>query len=314
MNIRALQYFIALAELRHFGRAAERCHVSQPTLSTQIKKLEQELGVDLIERNSRQVLLTEAGENVLGHARRAVEEIETIRRLSRLSDDPFGGTLSLGIFPTLAPYLLPHVIPSFRATYPKLTIRLFEDKTEEVTQMLLQGRLDAILVALPVQDERLHVEPLFQEPFVLVLPTQHRLADKSTISVSDLKSEQLLLLEDGHCFRDQALDVCRLAGASEHVEFRASSLETLRYMVAANSGITLMPILATQPPVPRIDSTVVRPFMAPTPARTIALAWRKSSGRTELLQGLAKCFRALDASLLQPTKRKTHALDQQSKV
>ncbi len=303
MNIRALQYFIALAELRHFRKAAERCHVSQPTLSTQIKKLEEQLGTDLIERNSRQVMLTPIGQRILERARIIVSETAAIRQLARDADDPFAGTLSLGVFPTLAPYLLPHVIPTLRQKFPKLTLRLFEEKTERVMAMLATGVVDAILLALPLHDDQLHVEPLFDEPFVLVLPTDHPLAKQPSVSLGDLRTEQLLLLEDGHCLRQHALDVCQLSGAKEQLDFQASSLETLRYMVAAGSGVTLMPILATQPPVTKTDNVVTRPFSPPQPQRTIAMAWRKSSLREELLMAVAQVFKSLDQTLLDPTTK-----------
>ena len=303
MNIRALQYFIALAELRHFRKAAERCHVSQPTLSTQIKKLEEQLGTDLIERNSRQVMLTPIGQRILERARIIVSETAAIRQLARDADDPFAGTLSLGVFPTLAPYLLPHVIPTLRQKFPKLTLRLFEEKTERVMAMLATGVVDATLLAPPLHDDQLHVEPLFDEPFVLVLPTDHPLAKQPSVSLSDLRTEQLLLLEDGHCLRQHALDVCQLSGAKEQLDFQASSLETLRYMVAAGSGVTLMPILATQPPVTKTDNVVTRPFSPPQPQRTIAMAWRKSSLREELLMAVAQVFKSLDQTLLDPTTK-----------
>lgn len=300
MNLRALQYFIALAELRHFRKAAERCHVSQPTLSTQIRKLEQQLGAELIERNSRQVLLTPVGEKVLERAKKIVEHTQAIRQIARDADDPFLGTLSLGVFPTLAPYLLPHVIPSIRARFPKLTVRLFEEKTEQVMTMLLDGQLDAILVALPLDDEHLHIEPLFKEPFVLVAPSTHRLSQRDAVALTELQREQVLLLEDGHCLRQHALDVCQLAGAIEKLDFQASSLETLRHMVAADSGITLLPILATKPPVTPIAGLVARPFESPAPERTIAMVWRKSSLREELLMSIAEIFKSIDQQLLTP--------------
>lgn len=299
MNIRALQYFIALAELRHFRKAAERCHVSQPTLSTQIRKLEEQLGNDLIERNSRQVLLTPLGEKVLESARVIVGETQAIRQIARDADDPYSGTLSIGVFPTLAPYLLPHVIPNIRKKFPKLTIRLFEEKTEQVMTMLMDGTLDAILLAPPIDDDQIHVEALFDEPFVFVAPSDHPLSKKKSLRVEDLKTEKLLLLEDGHCLRDHALAVCQLSGAIERLDFQASSLETLRYMVAAGSGITLMPILATKPPVTPIDNVVVRPFQTPAPQRTIAMAWRKSSLREELLLAVAGVFKDIQPNLLQ---------------
>jgi len=300
MNIRALQYFIALAELRHFRKAAERCHVSQPTLSTQIRKLEEQLGNDLIERNSRQVLLTSFGEKVLERARLIVDETRAIRQLARDADDPYSGTLSLGVFPTLAPYLLPHVIPNIRQKFPALSIRLFEEKTEQVMSMLIDGTLDAILLAPPIDDDQIHVEPLFKEPFVFVAPSDHPLSKKASIDIEDLRTEELLLLEDGHCLRDHALAVCQLSGARECLDFQASSLETLRYMVAAGSGITLMPILATKPPVTTISNVMVRPFKSPAPDRTIAMAWRKSSLREELLLAVASVFRAIEPELLTP--------------
>lgn len=300
MNIRALQYFIAVAELRHFRKAAERCHVSQPTLSTQLRKLEEQLGNDLIERNSRQVLLTPLGEQVLERARVIVNETHAIRQIARDADDPYSGILSIGVFPTLAPYLLPHVIPNIRKQFPKITIRLFEEKTEQVMAMLMDGTLDAILLAPPIDDDQVHVEPLFNEPFVFVAPSDHPLSKKASIRVEDLKTEKLLLLEDGHCLREHALAVCQLSGAIERMDFQASSLETLRYMVAAGSGITLMPILATKPPVTSIDNVVVLPFVSPAPERTIAMAWRKSSLREELLLGVASVFKTIEPRLLQP--------------
>lgn len=300
MNIRALQYFIALAELRHFRKAAERCHVSQPTLSTQIRKLEDQLGNDLIERNSRKVLLTPLGERVLERARVIVSETQAIRQIARDADDPYNGTLSIGVFPTLAPYLLPHIIPNIRKRFPKLTIRLFEEKTEQVMRMLMDGTLDGILLAPPIDDEQIHVEILFKEPFVFVAPSDHPLSKKPGIRIEDLRTEKLLLLEDGHCLRDHALAVCQLSGAIERLDFQASSLETLRYMVAAGSGVTLMPILATKPPVTSIENVVICPFQTPAPERTIAMAWRKSSLREELLQAVAGVFKAIDPELLRP--------------
>ncbi len=300
MNLRALHYFTTLAELRHFRKAAERCHVSQPTLSTQIKKLEEELGADLLERNAKKLLLTPVGEQVLVHARQILSEAQTIKRIARGADDPFSGPISLGVFPTLAPYFLPHIIPKVRQAFPNLHLQLFEEKTEEVMDMLSAGQVDATLVALPIPGDQWQIEPLFDEPFVVVVPSQHRLAKKKAITASDLSQETLLLLEDGHCFRDQALEVCQLTGAQEDVDFQGSSLETLRYMVAANSGLTLLPILSTKPPIPPTENIVVRPFVEPTPKRTIALVWRQSSLRYELLHSLAQLFRSLDHSLLTP--------------
>lgn len=300
MNLRDLGYLVALDEHRHFGRAAEASFVSQPTLSTQIKKLEKELGVTLIERAPRKVMLTEAGRVVVERARIILGEVETIRDYARRSGDPEAGTIRLGIFPTLGPYLLPHVIPQLHRRFPRLELLLVEERTDEVLEQLRNGRLDAGLLALPIADDRLHVEPLFTEPFVLATPPAHALARRSHLSLDDLDGQSVLLLEDGHCLRQQALDVCELAGASERVGFRATSLETLRQMVAADVGVTLMPTLAIKPPVPQVAGLCLIPFDDPPPARRIAMVWRKSSASHGFLLKLADTFRDLPAGLLDP--------------
>jgi LysR family transcriptional regulator, hydrogen peroxide-inducible genes activator len=300
MNIRAIQYLVTLAEIRHFSRAAERCHVSQPTLSTQIRKLEEELGVQLVERNPRQVMLTPVGEEIVERARTVLSEVEAMRSIARRSRDPHSGTVRIGIFPTLAPYLLPHVIPVIRKQFPRLTLRLFEEKTEDVLEMLDQGRLDAGLLALPIHHDGLYVRELFEEPFVLALPEHHPLGSKRQIRMNDLENQELLLLEDGHCLRDQALEVCQLAGAHEQLDFHATSMETLRQMVAANTGITLMPALAVSPPVAHTDNLITRPFEQPGPSRRIAMVWRKSSALGDFLEELAAIFAAVDSALLEP--------------
>ncbi|MGH8369715.1 MAG: LysR substrate-binding domain-containing protein, partial [Gammaproteobacteria bacterium] len=238
MNLRDLQYLRALAEHRHFGRAAEASFVSQPTLSTQIRKLEEELGVVLVERGPRQVLLTEAGKAVLARAHEVLDAAEDIRQIARSLSDPGSRTVRLGIFPTLGPYLLPHVLPEVRKRFPKLELLLIEEKTEELLTRLREGRLDAAIVALPVNAEGLHSEFLFEEPFLLAVPEKHPLAKRATVTMDDLQDQDLLLLEEGHCLRDQALEVCHLGGAHERSGFRATSLETLRYMVAGGTGIT----------------------------------------------------------------------------
>ncbi|HYW75443.1 MAG TPA: LysR substrate-binding domain-containing protein, partial [Gammaproteobacteria bacterium] len=199
MNLRDLRYLVALDEHRHFGRAAEACFVSQPTLSTQLKKLEDELGTVLVERASREVLFTEAGRAVLEQAREILERADRIRSIARNAEDPGAGTLRLGIFPTLAPYLLPHVLPQVHARFPQLELLLVEEKTEEILARLRAGRLDAAILALPVPDEGLHGEFLFEEPFVLALNASHPLARRRIITFDDLASEQLLLLGEGHC-------------------------------------------------------------------------------------------------------------------
>jgi len=300
MNLRALHYLVTLADLRHFSKAAERCHVSQPTLSTQIRKLEDELDVQLVERSPRKVMLTEVGEEVVERARALLAEATAIKAVARRAHDPHSGTLRLGIFPTLAPYFLPHVVPEIRRRYPRLTLRLFEEKTADVLAMLRQGRLDAGLLALPVDAEQLVARVLFEEPFVLAVTGSHPLADKASITLDDLEREELLLLEDGHCLRDQALEVCQLAGAHEQLDFHASSMETLRQMVAAGTGITLMPVMAVKPPMASTDNLVIRPFADPAPKRTIALVWRRSSALGGFLDELAGLLGGLDPELLAP--------------
>lgn len=298
MNLRAMHYLVTLADVRHFSRAAELCHVSQPTLSTQIRKLEEELDVQLVERSPRRVMLTEVGREIVERARVLLAEANTIKSIARRSHDPHSGTLRLGIFPTLAPYFLPHVVPEVRRRFPRLTLRLSEEKTEDVISMLTQGRLDAGLLALPVDVEQFTTEALFEEPFVLAVPESHPLAAKSLISMQDLEKEELLLLEDGHCLRDHALEVCQLAGAHERLDFHATSMETLRQMVAAGTGITLMPVLAVKPPVAHTENLVIRPFAEPVPKRTIALVWRKSSAMSGFLEELAGILTGIDPALL----------------
>lgn len=298
MNIRALQYFVKLADLRHFSKAADACFVSQPTLSTQIRKLEDELGVQLVERSPKNIMLTPVGEEIADRARLVLSDIDQIRAVARRSGNPAEGTIRLGLFPTLAPYLLPHVVPAVRKAYPKLKLQLSEEKTEDVLTMLRQGELDAGILALPINEEGLHKEILFEEPFVMAMPAGHPLAARKSIRLDDLVGAELLLLEEGHCLRDHALEVCALAGAHERVDFHATSMETLRQMVAAEVGVTLMPILAVKPPIAETANVVVRPFAKPPPQRTIAMVWRSSSALASFIRDLSTHFARLPKNLL----------------
>lgn len=298
MNLRDLKYLVALADHRHFGRAAAACFVSQPTLSTQIRKLEEELGVAMVERAPRRVMLTPAGRDAAERARRIVADVDEMREAARRSRNPEAGTVRLGIFPTLGPYLLPHVVPRVRERFPDLELLLVEEKTETILRQLREGRLDAGVLALPLHDDQLHLEFLFEEPFVLAMPHRHPLGAGQSLTMADLADQSLLLLEDGHCLREQALDVCQLAGASEKSGFRATSLETLRQMVAANVGITLLPVLAVKPPVAPSREVKLMPFRAPAPSRRIALVWRRSSAMSEFLTRFAEVFRELPPELL----------------
>jgi len=288
MNLRALQYFVKLADLRHFSKAADACFVSQPTLSTQIKKLEEELGVQLVERMPKSIMLTPVGEEIADRARLVLNDIEQIRAVARRSSNPAEGVLRLGLFPTLAPYFLPHVVPSVRKRYPKLRLQLAEEKTEDILRMLRQGQLDAGVLALPVGSEGMEMEVLFEEPFVLALPAGHPLVGRKDVSMRDLRGAELLLLEEGHCLRDHALEVCALAE------------ETLRQMVAAEVGITLMPLLAVKPPIAPTPNVVVRRFAEPAPSRTIAMVWRSSSALSGFLREFAQSLKSLPPKLLEP--------------
>ena len=306
MNLRALQYFIKLADLKHFSKAAEACFVSQPTLSTQIKKLEEELDVQLVERSPKNVMLTPAGEEIAARARQVLNDVEEIRRVARRSSNPADGTLKLGLFPTLAPYLLPHVMPQLHRVYPKLRLQLAEEKTDDLLRSLRRGSLDAALLALPIPNEGLEMAILFEEPFVLAVPASHELAKKARVQFADLNGSELLLLEEGHCLREHALEVCALAGAHERDDFHATSMETLRQMVAANVGITLMPLLAVQPPIAQTENLVTRSFCDRSPSRTIALVWRRSSALDAFLRELAHCFQHLPEHLLTPDSDQAH--------
>ena len=299
MNLRALQYLVKLAELKHFSKAADACFVSQPTLSTQIMKLEEELGVQLVERIPRKVRLTAVGKEIVERARHVLRDVEQIRKAARRSRDPEKGSLRLGIFPTLAPYLLPHVVPGIRKRFPELKLELAEEKTDDILTMLDDGDLDAALLALPIDEEGLEMEILFEEPFVLALPQDHPLNRQRSISLKDLDGSELLLLADGHCLRDHALEVCALAGAHERVDFHATSMETLRQMVAADVGITLMPVLAVKPPMAMTGNVSLRPFKSPAPSRTIALVWRRSSPLGGLMKELAPLLKELPNGLLE---------------
>lgn len=292
MNLRDLEYLVSLADHLHFGRAAAACYVSQPTLSTQIKKLESELGTPLVERGARNVLLTAAGQEVVLRARDLLDDADQIRRIARSVADPESGVLRLGLFPTLSPYLLPHVMPGFRARFPRLEMLLVEDKSQDLVERLRAGSLDAAVLALPVADESLVYEPLFRESFLLAVPEGHALADSpEPLPAEALAGQELLLLEDGHCLRDQALDVCSRDGARERGGFRATSLETLRHMVAIGSGITLLPELAVSPPVAPQPGLVLKRMQEPAPHREIGLVRRASHVDAPLLQQVAAVLR-----------------------
>ncbi len=299
MNLRELEYLVAIADHRHFGRAADSVFVSQPTLSTQLKKLESELGVQLVERSRGGVLLTAAGQAVVERARVVLRETADIRDIARRAADPSAATLRVGLFPTLGPYLLPHVVPHVRERMPRVELLLVEEKTEVVLDGLRSGQLDVGVLARPVDEAQLHAEDLFSEDFVLAVPGDHPLAAGSDpLPTAVLAGEDVLLLEEGHCLRDQALSVCQLAGAEEMRGFRATSLETLRQMVAAGVGITLLPELAVRPPVPSSPDVALRQLAEPVPRRDIAMFWRPTSVYRDLLPQVAALLREQMAPLV----------------
>ena len=304
MNLRDLRYLVALADHKHFGRAAEASFVSQPTLSTQLKKFEDEIGMALVERNPRNVMLTEVGEAVVAKARMILREADEIKAIARRAKDPESGTVRLGIFPTLGPYLLPHIVPNIVARFPKLELILVEEKTEVLLKKLHNGELDAAILALPIHDDTLHAEFLFEESFVLAINKQNKLAKAKRIKLSDLAEERLMLLDDGHCLRDQALEVCQMAGAGERAGFRATSLETLRHMVSANVGMTLMPALSVHAPAPSSPNVSLIPFVDPAPHRRIAIIWRRTSALTAFLHQLVPMIKKIPAGLLKAPKQR----------
>jgi len=289
MNLRDLRYLVALAEHRHFGRAADACFVSQPTLSTQIKKLEEQLKVTLIERSNRQVLLTPVGAAVVAQAQRVLRDVDDLLRIAEEHRDPLGGDLRVGIIPTVAPYLLPRILPIIRREFPKVSIKLTEGQTRVIMKMLGDGELDAAILALPANEEHLVQMKLYSEPFYLAVSKLHPKAARKTVALDDLQDEQVLLLEDGHCLRDQALDICNSHNAVENTNFRATSLETLRQMVAANIGVTLMPQLALGG---RGGAVKYIPFRGRQPSRDIGMVWRNTTSRTELLTRLSRAIQS----------------------
>jgi LysR family hydrogen peroxide-inducible transcriptional activator len=286
LKLKDLRYLVAVADQRHFGRAAAQCFVSQPTLSAQLKKLEESLGVQLIERAPNNVSLTEAGEQIVARARRILEATDEVVTLARSQRDPLAGRLRVAFLPTIGPYLLPHVAPAVRKALPRLELRLYEYQTDLMLEKLHAGELDVGVLALPVELAGLETRELYREPFTVALPERHALAARDSVRLADLKGETLLLLEEGHCLRDQALEVCSRAGTRDAQDFRATSLETLRQMVATGAGITLLPELAGRGAYRNARGVVLRPFTKPAPVRHIGALWRKSTPRRAAIDAL----------------------------
>jgi LysR family hydrogen peroxide-inducible transcriptional activator len=293
MTLRELRYLVALADRAHFGRAAEDCHVSQPTLSTQIKKLEEYLGGTLIERNTNSISLTPLGREVVEQARQIVSRVDALLVSARAPREPLAGPLHLGLIPTLAPYFLPWFIPQVKFRYPRLQLVVHEDQTQHLLESLRSHRVDAALLALPLDREDLEKMPLFDEPFWFACPPQHALARSKVITESDLRDEPLLLLADGHCLRGQALAACGRQGTDDNGldDFRAASLETVCQLVAAGFGCTLLPAMATRLLAGSEPRFTILPMRAAGASRRIGLVWRRGYPKAEeliLLAGLVR--------------------------
>ena len=285
MNLRDFKYLIAVAEHKNFRKAADACFVSQPTLSMQLKKLEEYLQIQLIERNSRNILLTDAGKEILEKAKNINYLAESIKDTANTFRNPYSGNLKIGAFPTLAPYYFPKIIPTIRESWPDLNLFLVEEKTGNLIDMLREGKIDAAFLATPIKENDFQVEPVFTENFYLATPgnSDSDFAKLEEIEPKNLKNKNLLLLEEGHCLRDQALDFCHKTGTDEDKTFRATSLETLRSMVANGMGITLIPEQAVR----KDDGIRYIKFKNNKSAnREIALVWRKESARGKLFNDI----------------------------
>ncbi len=302
-SLRQIQYAVAVADELGFSKAAERCHVSQPSLSAQVAALEGALGTRLFERDRRKVLLTTAGEQIVDRARVVLREIDDLVDLAQRASDPLAGTIRLGVIPTISPYLVPSIRPALRRAYPKLGLLWVEDKTSVLVSKLGAGELDGVLLAVEAEIGDVQREIIGYDPFVLAAPAGPPLqAKKNPRHTPRPPNENVLLLDDGHCFRDQALAVCSNAKAQE-MEFRATSLPTLAQMVADGAGVTLLPQLAVATEAKRAQ-LAVRPFAEPVPGRTIALVWRRRSPLGPALKQIASTAREASACLRQaPLKR-----------
>ncbi len=302
MTLTELRYIVAVARERHFGRAAEACFVSQPTLSVAIKKLEEELEVKLFERGGNEVSVTPLGDEIVRQALVTLENAASIKEIAKRGKDPLAGPLRLGVIYTIGPYLLPELVRHTIAQVPQMPLMLQENFTVRLLEMLRTGELDCAILAEPFPDTGLALAPLYDEPFMVAVPRQHPLSDRQEISSTELKQETMLLLGTGHCFRDHVLEVCpefaRFASDAEGIRksFEGSSLETIRHMVAAGMGITVVPLLSVPRALREDPDGLVRylPFSKPVPTRRVVLAWRRSFTRYEAIAALRNAIYACD--------------------
>lgn len=286
-TLRQLEYVVAIADEGSFGLAASHCHVSQPGLSTQVREVEQLLGVRLFERDRRGVIVTPVGEEVVARSRELLASAREMVEAARRRTAPLTGTLRVGVIPTIAPYWLPAALPAVRRDWPQLKLLLREEKTAVLLDLVQRGKIDVALLAIDVPLGDAETAFLFDDRFVLAMPEDHRLAKRKQVTEADLDGERVLLLEDGHCLRDQAFAVCARAGADEDADFRATSLATLVQMVAGGGGVTLLPEMAEGAMAGAGSGLLARPFRAPAPSRRIGLAWRRGSSRADELRLLA---------------------------
>lgn len=300
MTLTELKYIVAVARERHFGHAAEACFVSQPTLSVAIRKLEEELGVTLFERGGNEVGVTPIGQRIVTQAQKVLEESANIKEIAKQGRDPLAGPLRVGVIHTIGPYLLPRLIPAVIERTPQMPLLLQENFTVRLLELLRQGEIDCAIMALPLPDSGLMIRPLYDEDFVVAVPSRHAWAKRTEVAASELKTETMLLLGSGHCFRDQVLEVCpemsRFSAASDGIQrtFEGSSLETIRHMVASGIGVTVLPRSSVPPEGTGGGLTVYVPFQAPVPDRRVVLAWRKSFPRLPAIDALIEAVRASD--------------------
>lgn len=298
MTLTELRYIVAVAREKHFGRAAEACFVSQPTLSVAVKKLEEELDVKIFERGSNEVSVTPLGEDIVRQAQSVIEQASAIKEIAKRGKDPLAGALRLGIIYTIGPYLLPDLVKHAIDLFPQMPLMLQENFTVKLLEMLRTGELDAAIMAEPFPDTGLAIAPLYDEPFVVAVPATHPLAKRTSISSTELKQETMLLLGTGHCFRDHVLEVCpefaRFSSDAEGIRksFEGSSLETIKHMVASGMGVTVVPQLS----VPRDPQPHLRyiPFSEPAPTRRVVLAWRRTFTRYEAIAALRNAIYACE--------------------
>lgn len=291
-SVRQLECLVATAKHLNFRAAARECHISQPALSSQIARLEESLGVTLFERNRRRVLLTTVGEAVVERAKRLLADLDDVAAVAQVHAEPLGGQLRLGVIPTIAPFMMPGALPLLRRACPGLELLLREEQTARSLELLEEGKLDAVLLALEADLGDVTTLPLFRDPFLFAAATGHPLAARKTVRASDLEGQRVLLLEDGHCLKDQAWAICQAQGVRDYVDFRATSLGTLAQMVSSGAGVTLLPQLSV-PTVGSLPGMVVKPFVKPVPYRTIGLAWRSTSPRRALFEAVAAALREL---------------------